>query len=106
MKNLYKNSMLIKKILYISHKGSKLELLKRINPKQAFSKFKEQKTRTVMNVSLQEFFFYFQLNAGEERKCNTEGDLPNVTGDFVFDELDNAIEVVEIKTAIRNLKCG
>lgn len=51
--------MLIKKILYISHKGSKLELLKRINPKQAFSKFKEQKTRTVMNVSLQEFFLLF-----------------------------------------------
>ena len=30
----------------------------------------------------------------------------NVNGDCVFDELDNEIEVNEIKTAIKNLKRG
>ena len=59
-----------------------------------------------MNVSLQEFFHYFQQIAGTEGECNTEGDLPNVNGDCVFDELDNAIEVDEIQTAIKNFKRG
>ena len=57
-----------------------------------------------MNVSLQEFFHYFQQIAGTEGEWIIEGDLPNVTGECVFDELDNAIEVDEIKTAIENLK--
>ena len=91
----------------ISHEGRRLELLKSNtnNQKQSFSKFKEKK-RTVVNVSLQEFFHYFQQIAGTEGECNIEGDLPNVNGDCVFDELDNEIEVDEIKTAIKNLKRG
>ena len=52
------------------------------------------------------FFHYFQQIAGTEGDRNIEGDLPNVNGDCVFDELDNEIEVDEIKTAIKNLKRG
>ena len=52
------------------------------------------------------FFYHFQKIPGTEGECNIEGDLPNVNGDCVFDELDNAIEVDEIKTAIKNLKRG
>ena len=44
-----------------------------------------------MNVSSQEFFHYSQQLAGTEGECNIEGDLPNVNGDCVFDELDNEI---------------
>ena len=59
-----------------------------------------------MNVSFQEFFHYFQQIAGIEGECNIEGDLLDVNGDCVFDELDNAIEVDEIKTANLNLIRG
>ena len=53
-----------------------------------------------MNVSLQEVFFIIFNKLQVKRACV----ILMATGDCVFYELVNAIEVDEIKTAIRNIK--
>ena len=89
---------------YLRSEGNRINLLRKINPKQFHKAFKKKSRSPITSLSLDNFFEHFKS------VCNNDVDTDHNLGDqtecYIFNELDAPISREEVCHALKKTKAG